>query len=102
MRSRAAAPAPTVPPGGPRTVEGVRGSPRDALIAESAPADQRGRAFGFPRSMDTAGAVIGPLLGLVLVAFLHNRLRLVFAIAVVPGLLSLVALARVQEPRRAA
>ncbi len=81
--------------------KGFRGSPRDALIAESAPADQRGRAFGFHRSLDTAGAVIGPLLGLVLVAFLHNRLRLVFALAVVPGFLSLFALARVKATRRA-
>lgn len=79
--------------------KGMRGSPRDALIAESALPNQRGRAFGFHRSLDTAGAVIGPLLGLALVAFLHNRLRLVFAIAAVPGLLGVIALLRVREPR---
>ncbi|MGI8550151.1 MAG: MFS transporter [Dehalococcoidia bacterium] len=79
--------------------KGMRGSPRDALIADSTPLAQRGRAFGFHRSMDTAGAVIGPLLGLLLVALLRNRFRLVFAIAVVPGLLSVLALSLVREPR---
>lgn len=79
--------------------KGFRGSPRDALIAESAAPGQRGRAFGFHRSMDTAGAVIGPLLALVLVALLHGRLRPVFAIAVIPGLLGVIALIIVHEPR---
>lgn len=82
--------------------KGFRGSPRDALIAESALPEQRGRAFGFHRSMDTAGAVVGPLLALLLVALLNNRLRLVFAIAVIPGVLSVLALALVREPRAAA
>jgi len=82
--------------------KGFRGSPRDALIAESAGPDQRGRAFGFHRSMDTAGAVVGPLLALLLVALLNNRLRLVFAIAVIPGLLSVFALSLVREPKREA
>lgn len=81
--------------------KGMRGSPRDALIAESTPADQRGRAFGFHRTLDTAGAVLGPLLGLLLVALLSNRLRLVFALAVIPGILSVVALTRVRESRTA-
>lgn len=80
--------------------KGFRGSPRDALIAESAVPQQRGRAFGFHRSMDTAGAVIGPLLALLLVALLSNRLRLVFAIAVIPGALSVLALSLVREPKR--
>jgi len=80
--------------------KGFRGSPRDALIAESAVPEQRGRAFGFHRSMDTAGAVVGPLLALLLVALLSNRLRLVFAIAVIPGVLSVIALSLVREPTR--
>jgi MFS family permease len=82
--------------------KGFRGSPRDALISESALPEQRGRAFGFHRSMDTAGAVVGPLLALLLIAVLHNRLRLIFAIAVIPGVLSVLALSLVREPRRAA
>lgn len=80
-----------------RAGKGFRGSPRDALIADSTPAAARGRAFGFHRGMDTAGAVLGPLAGLGLVALLDDRLRLVFAIAVVPGLLSVLALALVRE-----
>jgi len=79
--------------------KGMRGSPRDALIADSAPENERGRAFGFHRSMDTLGAVVGPLLGLLLVALLNDRLRLVFAIAIIPGFLSVAALALVREPR---
>lgn len=78
--------------------KGMRGSPRDALIADSAPENARGRAFGFHRSIDTLGAVVGPLLGLLLVALLNDRLRLVFTIAIIPGLLSVAALALVREP----
>jgi MFS family permease len=80
--------------------KGVRGSPRDALIADSAPTALRGRAFGLHRSMDTAGAVIGPLLALLLVALLNDRLRLVFLLAAVPGLLSVLSLGLVREPPR--
>ena len=82
--------------------KGVRGSPRDALIADSTPAEVRGRAFGLHRSMDTAGAVVGPLLGLALVALLEDRLRLVFLIAAVPGFLTVAPLLLVREPRAAA
>lgn len=83
-----------------RTGKGLRGSPRDALIADSTAPQSRGRAFGFHRAMDTAGAVIGPLIGLALVSLLDDRMRLVFAIAVIPGLLSVAALAMVREPAR--
>lgn len=80
--------------------KGMRGSPRDALIADSTVAELRGRAFGLHRSMDTAGAVIGPLLGLLLVASLSDRLRLVFLIAAVPGFLSVLCLTLVKEPQQ--
>jgi MFS family permease len=78
--------------------KGIRGTPRDALIADSTPPDVRGRAYGLHRSMDTAGAVIGPLLGLGLVALLNDDMRLVFLLAVVPGTLAVVSLALVKEP----
>ena len=81
--------------------KGMRGSPRDALIADSTPAALRGRAFGLHRSMDTAGAVVGPLLGLALVALLDERLRLVFLIAAVPGFLSIASLLPVKDRRAA-
>jgi MFS family permease len=78
--------------------KGMRGSPRDALIADSTPPDLRGRAFGLHRSMDTAGAVIGPLLGLALITLLDERFRLVFLIAAVPGFLGVLSLGLVKEP----
>lgn len=81
--------------------KGVRGAPRDALLADVTTADQRGRAFGLHRTMDTAGAVVGPLLALALVALFDDRLRLVFLVATVPGVLAVVALAFVREPARA-
>ena len=59
-----------------RTGKGLRGSPREALIADSTAPQSRGRAFGFHRAMDTAGAVIGPLIGLALVSLLDDRMRL--------------------------
>lgn len=83
-----------------RCGKGLRSSPRDALIADSVDAAQRGRAFGLHRSLDTAGAVLGPLLALALVALLDGRLRAIFLIAAIPGALSVIALGLVHEPRR--
>jgi len=73
-----------------RVGKGVRSAPRDALLAESAPTGRRGLAFGFHRAADHAGAVIGPLLASGLLLLLPGRLRLVFLLAVLPGLLSLL------------
>jgi MFS family permease len=72
--------------------KGVRGAPRDALLAAVTPESERGRAFGFHRAMDHAGATIGPLLATA--AMLAGAdLRAVFALAFVPGLLALLVLA---------
>jgi MFS family permease len=74
-----------------RVGKGIRGAPRDALIAQvTAPAD-RARAFGFHRAMDHAGAVVGPLLASALLAW-GFTLRTVFALAAVPAVLSVLAL----------
>jgi len=67
-----------------RLGKGVRTSPRDALLAASAPAEHRGKIFGFHRAMDTIGAVIGPLLAIRLLAITDNDYRFVFLIAVIP------------------
>jgi len=75
-----------------RVGKGLRTAPRDALIAGAAPAAQRGRAFGFHRSMDHAGAVIGPLLAFALLS-MHVELKNVFLASVVPGMLVLLLLA---------
>jgi MFS family permease len=73
-----------------RVGKGVRGVPRDLMITEATPPAERGRAFGFHRMMDTSGAVVGPLLGLVALLWLGVRhLRPIFLFALVPGLASL-------------
>jgi MFS family permease len=76
--------------------KGMRSAPRDALIASSVPPAARGRAFGFHRTGDTLGAVIGPLLGLAALALMHHHLRAVLWWAVVPACISaaLVVLVR--------
>ncbi|MGH7274482.1 MAG: MFS transporter [Nitrospiria bacterium] len=61
-----------------RVGKGVRTSPRDALIAESTQPEFYGKAFGFHRAADHAGAVVGPLLATLLLVFLHEDLRTVF------------------------
>ena len=74
-----------------RLGKGVRGAPRDALLAEVTPADQRGRAYGFHRAMDHAGAMAGPLLASMVLLFTDD-LRLVFAAAAAPAALAMATL----------
>jgi MFS family permease len=84
-----------------RLGKGVRGAPRDALLAEVTPTDQRGRAFGFHRAMDHAGAMAGPLLASGVLLFTDD-LRVVFATAAVPAALAVATLVvGVREERRA-
>jgi len=81
-----------------RIGKGVRTSPRDALIAESTPPEYRGKAFGFHRASDHAGAVAGPLLATLLLGFFAFPLKTVFLLSVIPGLLAVaVLLAGVRE-----
>ncbi|MHB0947719.1 MAG: MFS transporter [Gemmatimonadaceae bacterium] len=75
-----------------RIGKGIRTSPRDALIADSVHRSVRGRAFGFHRAADHAGAVAGPLLAFVMLQYLHLPLRHIFLIAAIPALLSVVVL----------
>lgn len=74
-----------------RVGKGIRNSPRDALIAESVDPSIRGRAFGFHRAADHAGAVIGPLLAFALLSWFAIDLRSVFLLAAVPGAMAIVA-----------
>ncbi len=74
-----------------RVGKGVRGAPRDALIAAASDERGRGRAYGFQRAMDHAGAAIGPLLASAAL-LMGAELRLVFGLALLPALLSLLAL----------
>ena len=75
-----------------RTGKGIRTAPRDALIADSVAPAMRGRAFGFHRAMDHLGAAIGPLLAAGFLWLWPGRLRLLFLLTLVPGLLVLVLL----------
>ncbi|MEP7216416.1 MAG: MFS transporter [Anaerolineaceae bacterium] len=79
--------------------KGIRTAPRDAMLVDLSEARYRGRVFGLHRTMDTLGAVVGPLVGLALVALLDDRLRLVIAIALVPGIISVLVLRWLPEQR---
>ena len=84
-----------------RVGKGIRDAPRDALIADIAPADLRGASFGLRQSLDTIGAVVGPLATIALMALSSNDFQFVFWIAVVPAFISLaVVLLAVKEPSR--
>jgi MFS family permease len=84
-----------------RAGKGVRGSPRDAVIADSTPQAYRGKAFGFHRSMDTLGAAIGPLITVAILALSHGDLRQVFLWTAVPGVLGiLIVILFLREPKR--
>jgi len=86
-----------------RTGKGIRTSPRDALLADSADPTQRGRAYGFHRALDNAGAVVGPLIAWFLYELMHVEMRSVFLWSAVPGVLSVVVLIWfVREPPRVA
>lgn len=84
-----------------RVGKGVRGAPRDALVADLAPPQLRGAAFGLRQSLDTVGAFLGPLLAVGLMLLWANDFRKVFWVAVIPGLLAVVLLLfGVREPER--
>lgn len=82
-----------------RVGKGVRGAPRDALVADIAPPHLRGAAFGLRQSLDTVGAFIGPLLAVGLMLLWADDFRAVFWVAVVPGLMAVALLLfGLQEP----
>ena len=82
-----------------RIGKGIRGAPRDAMIGDIVPAGQRGAAYGLRQALDTVGAFAGPLIAIVLMALLHDNFRLIFWIAVIPGLISVLVLVfGVREP----
>lgn len=78
---------------------GIRTAPRDALIAGSADDKSRGKAFGLEGIGDNLGAVIGPLLAVVLFFFLHLNIRTIFFLTIIPGLLAMVLILLVKEHR---
>lgn len=85
-----------------RIGKGIRGAPRDALVADIAPGHLRGASFGLRQSLDTVGAFIGPLFAIALMWLTANHFKTVFWIAVVPAFLSLALIVfSVHEPERA-
>jgi MFS family permease len=84
-----------------RVGKGIRGAPRDALVADIAPPQLRGAAFGLRQALDTVGAFLGPLLAMGLMLLWANDFRAVFWVAIVPAFLAVALLVfGVQEPER--
>ena len=83
-----------------RLGKGMRGAPRDALLADGVAPTDLSRVFGFHRAMDTMGAVVGPLLGLAVLWLTHDNLKVALWIAVVPAVLSAALTVRVRETPR--
>lgn len=84
-----------------RVGKGLRGAPRDALLADITPARLRGAAFGLRQALDTVGAFVGPLLATGLMLLWMNDLRAVFWVAVIPGVLAvLLLMLGVREPEQ--
>ncbi len=82
-----------------RIGKGIRGAPRDALVADITPVESRGAAYGLRQSMDTVGAVAGPAIALLLMAVTHDNFRLVFWAAVLPAIVAVLLIVfGVQEP----
>jgi MFS family permease len=76
-----------------RTGKGIRSAPRDAMISDVTPKEQRGRAYGFHRALDHTGAIVGPLLAVLLLQGLGLSLRTTFFLAVIPGAAGVLMLA---------
>ena len=84
-----------------RVGKGIRGSPRDAMIADETPPEIRGRAFGLRQALDTVGALLAPLAAIGLMALLASDIRAVFWIAIIPAAISfLLAWLVLQEPEQ--
>lgn len=84
-----------------RVGKGIRGAPRDALVADITPPQLRGAAFGLRQSLDTVGAFLGPLFAVGLMLLWANDFRAVFWVAVIPGLMAVgLLLFGVREPER--
>lgn len=75
-----------------RVGKGIRGAPRDALVADITPPELRGAAYGLRQSLDSVGAFLGPLIAVGLMLILSNNFRAIFWLAFIPGILSVVVL----------
>ncbi len=80
-----------------RTGKGIRGAPRDALLARFATPSTRGRIFGFHEAMDHVGAIVGPVMATVILFFVPEGYRLVFGLTAIPGAIAVTLLFFVDE-----
>jgi MFS family permease len=80
-----------------RLGKGIRGAPRDAMLADFAPPDARGRVFGFHRAMDHSGAVTGPLLATAFLYFSPGNYRTLFFLTIIPGIIVIFFILAVPE-----
>lgn len=84
-----------------RIGKGIRGAPRDALVADISPPEQRGAAYGLRQTLDSVGAFVGPLLAAAFMLWLANDIRTVLWIAVIPAFISMgIMIFGVHEPDR--
>ena len=84
-----------------RVGKGIRGAPRDALVADIAPPEMRGAAYGLRQALDSVGAFLGPLLAVLLMILFVNNIRHVMWVAVVPAVITVVLLlVCLREPAR--
>src|SRR5450755_860198 len=84
-----------------RVGKGIRGAPRDALVADITPPELRGAAYGLRQALDTVGAVVGPLLAIVAMLWFADNFRSVFWLAVIPAFAAVLLLVvGVHEPSR--
>ena len=84
-----------------RLGKGIRGAPRDAMLADFAPEGQRGRVYGFHRAMDHSGAVLGPLLASLFLYFYPGEYRTLFALTIIPGAIVIAFILAIPESKRA-
>ena len=85
-----------------RMGKGIRGAPRDAMLADLASATNRGRVYGFHQAMDHIGAILGPLLATAFLIAYPSRYRMLFALTAIPGALTLLLLWFAREPKQPA
>src|SRR4029077_4658837 len=83
-----------------RIGKGIRGSPRDAMVADETPAEIRGRAFGLRQALDTVGALLAPIAAIGLMWWFASDIRVVFWVAIIPAACSfLLAWLALREPQ---
>ncbi|MFO7618907.1 MAG: MFS transporter [Thermoplasmata archaeon] len=84
-----------------RVGKGIRSAPKDALLADSATPQTRGKVFGFHKAMDTAGAAVGVALALILVGALALGYRTIFLLSAIPAIIAVILIFFINEPRAA-